>query len=607
MKVYRKIEGARATKGATSWSRRDSGQMTIVVALAMGTFLLGFVGFGADMTNLWFHRQSAQNAADSACMAGAMDMLLAANAGTPNAATGGLGAGLTPFTAGTPFDCGSGNGLGAGNHLPNSVPCKYAKLNGYNGTGFPGNAQREGNQVSVSFPASIPGVAAPDASAGLTYPFMRVDVLDRVKVYFSAMFGGSGVQDVVSTAKCGLQGGVASVPLLVLNTTELASFSDGGTPLVKILGGPTRSIQVNSKNSLAALVSNNPQIDLTQGGPNYNGSSFGVTGGPSNAPAGFVTNPPASWQSSTVPIPDPFRKLAPPSVTTSATVPTAGTSKTVLPGVDGCPITATTIAAGFVTCTEYSAGSYPTGIIVQTQVALFAPGVYYVGGLGLQLLSNSAVRPTDPGGVGCLPLLPVPPCHTASAAGDGSMGTVFYLDYLATGATVTTTANTGSTTAVPGLSSFDTSNARCPGQAAFDSRLSIPSGVDGNVLLAPCTTNGTYETTPTNVGSGASPGKRGMLFFQNRAKAALPQFHGQGALLLNGAMYFHDCPNSMTGPCSNPPTDYQTQLGLWGGSGTGTQLIGQIVVDKLSLAGNSSINMDLSPQPFDGLSVALLQ
>ena len=98
-----------------------------------------------------------------------------------------------------------------------------------------------------------------------------------------------------------------------------------------------------------------------------------------------------------------------------------------------------------------------------------------------------------------------------------------------------------------------------------------------------------------------------MLFFQNRAKAALPQFHGQGALLLNGAMYFHDCPNSMTGPCSNPPTDYQTQLGLWGGSGTGTQLIGQIVVDKLSLAGNSSINMDLSPQPFDGLSVALLQ
>src|SRR5205823_4374935 len=96
MKGYRKIERARATKGATSWSRRDSGQITILVALAMGTFLLGFVGFGADMTNLWFHRQAAQNAADSACLAGAMDMLYAANAGTPNAPTGGLVAGLWP-------------------------------------------------------------------------------------------------------------------------------------------------------------------------------------------------------------------------------------------------------------------------------------------------------------------------------------------------------------------------------------------------------------------------------------------------------------------------------------------------------------------------------
>src|SRR5207247_2798546 len=300
-----------------SWCRQDSAPVSVFVAPGLRTFLLCFVGFCADMTILWFHRQAAQNAADSTCLAGAMDMRYSANAGTTNAGTGGLAAGLTAFTPGTPFDCGSGNGLGAGNHLPNSVPCKYAKLNGYNGTGFPGNAQREGNAVSVSFPATIPGVTVPDPSAGLTYPFMRVDVLDRVKVYFSSMLVGSCVQDVVATAKCGLQGGLSSVPLLVLNPTELASFSDGGTPLVKILGGPSRSMQVNSKNNLAALVSNNPQIDFTEGGPNFSGSSFGVTGGPGTAPAGFVTNPPASWQASTVPIPDPFRTLAPPPVTTA--------------------------------------------------------------------------------------------------------------------------------------------------------------------------------------------------------------------------------------------------------------------------------------------------
>src|SRR5947208_1228312 len=487
MNVYRKIERARAARGAASWSRRDSGQMTIVVALAMGTFLLGFVGFGADMTNLWFHRQSAQNAADSACMAGAMDMLLAANAGTPNAATGALGAGLTPFTAGTPFDCGSGNGLGAGNHLPNSVPCKYAKLNGYNGTGFPGNAQREGNQVSVSFPASIPGVAAPNASAGLTYPFMRVDVLDRVKVYFSAMFGGSGVQDVVSTAKCGLQGGLSSVPLLVLNPTELASFNDGGTPLVKILGGPTRSMQVNSKNALAASVSNNPQIDFTQGGPSFNGSSFGVTGGPSNAPAGFFTNPPASWQASTVPIPDPFRKLAPPPVTTATQVPGAGTFKTVAITQDGCPI-----GIPYLDCTEYLPGNYPGGITISSQVALFAPGVYYLGGTGLIVASGSLVRPTDASGLPCS-LLVLIGCHTPSAAGDGSKGTVFYLTNnggaWGSGApTIVITSNSGSLVAA----SYDTSKSLCPGQAPFDPRLSIPAFVDGNVFLAPCTNSGTY-------------------------------------------------------------------------------------------------------------------
>src|SRR5439155_22429940 len=225
----------------------------------------------------------------------------------------------------------------------------------------------EGNQVSVSFPATVPGVTAPDPSAGLTDPFMRVDVLDRVKVYFSSMLGGSGVQDVVATAKCGLQGGLSSVPLLVLNPTALSAFSNQGTAGgVFILGGPTRSIQVNSKNTLAATGSNNAIVDLTQGGPNYGGSSFGVTGGPTQPPFVLSTNAPAGWNTATTPIPDPFRNLTPPPVTTGAV---AGTSKTVLPGVDGCPLN-----IPWATCHEYSAGNYPTGITSSNEVALFAPG-----------------------------------------------------------------------------------------------------------------------------------------------------------------------------------------------------------------------------------------
>src|SRR5216110_1188639 len=76
--------------------RRDIGQVTIFVVLALGIFLLGAMGFAVDMANLWFHRQSAQTAADAACTAGAMDLLVDATNGT---ATQGH------FTAGTNFDC----------------------------------------------------------------------------------------------------------------------------------------------------------------------------------------------------------------------------------------------------------------------------------------------------------------------------------------------------------------------------------------------------------------------------------------------------------------------------------------------------------------------
>ena len=68
--------------GANRWRRgrqsNESGQVMVLIVLALGLFLLGAAGFSVDMGNLWFHRQSAQNAADAACMAGAMDILVKA-------------------------------------------------------------------------------------------------------------------------------------------------------------------------------------------------------------------------------------------------------------------------------------------------------------------------------------------------------------------------------------------------------------------------------------------------------------------------------------------------------------------------------------------------
>src|SRR5947199_7174505 len=139
--------------------RRDSGQVTIFVVLALGIFLLGAMGFAVDMANLWFHRQSAQTAADAACTAGAMDLLVDATNGATSQG------GFNPKSGA--FTC-SGSA--------STAPCQYAALNGYNGANT-----TPGNDVQVSFPGSVSGVTAPDATLAPS-PFIRVDVIDHVQV-----------------------------------------------------------------------------------------------------------------------------------------------------------------------------------------------------------------------------------------------------------------------------------------------------------------------------------------------------------------------------------------------------------------------------------------
>src|ERR1700688_2119931 len=74
----------------------ESGQSIVFVLLVMGIFLLGALCFAFDLSNMWFHRQAAQSAADAACAAGAMDMLVDAQ-GSPSGKQG--------FTLGTNYSC----------------------------------------------------------------------------------------------------------------------------------------------------------------------------------------------------------------------------------------------------------------------------------------------------------------------------------------------------------------------------------------------------------------------------------------------------------------------------------------------------------------------
>src|SRR5579875_2131005 len=65
-------------------TRRESGQAAIVLLAFFSVLLLTAAGLAVDVSNLWFHRQAAQAAADAACQAGALDLLDASAGGTPN-------------------------------------------------------------------------------------------------------------------------------------------------------------------------------------------------------------------------------------------------------------------------------------------------------------------------------------------------------------------------------------------------------------------------------------------------------------------------------------------------------------------------------------------
>ena len=569
------------TKRARKTSSRlpgEAGQAMIFVLLAMGLFLVGALAFAVDMGYLWFHRQAAQTAADAACTAGVMDMLATAN-GNPS---GG-------FTVGTPFKCSGTPGAG---------PCAYASLNGYNAPGVV--AGKSGNEVSIKFPAAVSGVpactgptppAVCSASGVVTSPFIQVNVDDRVSTFFAGLLTGLRTVDVGAQATCGLILSNAPIPLLILNPTANSSFSGNGKIDVAIVGGPQRSIQVNSSSATAVTISGGSgTIDLTKGGPKQTGSDFGVTG--SEAAVGiFKTGSTGQWVDPVSAISDPFNQLPAPTQPPAPVRPLDLTALqcpsipcVVANGVHGCPDTS---------CYLYTAGNYPSGICVGKgsctfktfTTAIFDPGVYY---LASDFTANS---------LSCL--------RASNGAGDGSGGTMFYFN----GGTLNVNSNSGSSCP----SAFNTTTGtgslvngvKCTPGSEIPSNL--PATLSGNVLLAPCT--GTYGDpllTKDPLGE-----QRGILFFQGRSVSGVqPSWGGCGSFGLVGTMYFHYC-NSTDGTgkgtnCSQ--TAYNDTLSLQGCSGSTSYVVGDIITDKLSIGGNPKIIMDLNPNAlYYVLKATLLQ
>lgn len=572
---------------------RESGQTLILVLLVLGLFLLAFIALAVDYSNIWFHRQSAQGAADAACQAGAMDMYLAAQ---------GAGLATANFTPGVNFDCAT---------TPAAIPCQYALLNGYNGSGLTAN---ESNHVAVTFPTSVDGVTTPPSSVAGPHPFMKVSITDRVKMFFSPLLTGSRTQDVGASAVCGLQEATSPIPIIVLNPDCPHAFEISGSAHLQIVGGPTKSVQVNSSNTTTACAtagsSSGTQcgsgsfltscpcptcaVDLCQGGPDFTGSTFGTFGAAGSPSTDFSAGTTGSWDSPSLPISDPFATTNPPAAPAEVLTFAGGGYGYVTVGyhMDGCPD-----PAG---CREYYPGRYTKPIVIKGFTAIFVPGIYYMDvttpehvncgapsscspskptgqcDAEFSLESNGLVRPADCSGGGC----------AADGASHPSGGTMFY--FHGGGAAVNAGGSAGS-----GVDPYNTSKATCAGGTPPDSRLNLPATVTGNVLLGQCTNDGTYTT-------GASTGSiRGLLFFQNRAVSDLHKqlaYNGNGTLLLAGAIYAHN---------STANADF---IQFQGTPGNQTFILGLIVTDELVMSGNGSIAMALNPNAvYHILKVALLK
>ena len=93
------------------------------------------------------------------------------------------------------------------------------------------------------------------------------------------------------------------------------------------------------------------------------------------------------------------------------------------------------------------------------------------------------------------------------------------------------------------------------------------------------------------VGSPAASVYNGILFFQDRTSAAASHsLGGGGQMTLVGTLYFTNTKATMLGA----PTHYQN-VTLGGGSGSGTLIQGEIIVDALTMGGNGGITMNLNP------------
>ncbi len=551
---------------------RERGQAAVFLILCLGFFLIGGIGFVVDGGNVWFHRQTAQTAADAACTAGAMDMLsVAASANLPTSS------------------------------WTNSAN-SYASLNGY-----------KSSAVTITFPDTVTGVLPSSdcdyaanhsvcaATDLVSQPYMSVSVKDPVSTTFMR-FVGAGPVNVPARSTCGLTNVLSPVPVLVLNPNAPNGVDVNGVAITKILKssgqlsvfGALRNIQVNSTDGNAVDFSVTPSLSNAFGDGN---GEFAIAGRESANDAGVDSS--VKWVNAAGVMSDPLA-IIPPPPTPGRDCSTGCVWYGAPPGTPGCPLN--------VSCDLYQPGYYPpisptpaypiscpgslgnqAAICVgrhlvdgnQTGLAVFEPGIYYLAE-DFYAGPNSCVR-------------------SVTGAGNGG-GSIFYLSGLSV---LNVTAASGALTS----GAFDCATtpvsideAKCP-----NGNLNLPTsvtGFTGNVLLAPCT--GPY-------GDRTGAGDRGILFFHDRdVQPAQPRWLESGPFALVGDIYLHYCNSKSsppgTGSGADCAPDAFTETLTLGGGGPNAYIVGGVVVDQLEIDPGAQVNIALdTSRRYYVLKASLLQ
>jgi hypothetical protein len=622
MKIYR----YRSSQKRSS----QRGQTLIPIVIFIGLFLMAMLGVATDYTQVWARRQMAQGAADAACEAGAADLYL--NAVDPSSSGQN---GLQSFNwIGADFDC-SVNA--------SSPPCTYATLNGYSGS-----------KVHVSFPSSLPGVAALPSSLATTFPYMEVTITDPVPMSFTKMVGAASTVSIKAKAGCGVSPINVPVPLVILHTSASGSLSVTGSSKIRIFGGPQRSIQIDSKDS-AALTAG--IIDLSQGGPAIppTGSDLAVFGGPATKPGSVDVGSTGHYISPAAPFGDPFASKSVPPVPG-----TLGSARPVPFGINGCPD-----PNG---CVEFTPGNYTgcnkssaiqpgdqgclllpyTGSNPHFNIAAqpWAAGTAFAAGTLIQptnsqhnsggfvyiaLNSGTSISPASsgpnpwnqtvctrqPDGVVVLNKLTTgifdpglyyvaangfnlgdnSTTRMSTATGDGSNGVMFYFS---TSATVGVTSNSGKSSPCTSASSGNGTPNGCVVSYKINGTLSSAGtgAVASRSLQCPGGSPNPAQVPATLDGnillgpcSGTYASPDGNRGFLFFQNRATSASPSWGGGGQFLSSGFLYFHSGSGGTCGSNTSC----LTLQGGSGAHSYALGNIVVDELSLGGNPEINMILNP------------